>query len=199
MSEEWGIYVAARAIDVGGARAFNPRDAVPTSHVTRGVVSISDVVAAAGDDAQPPTVPPDVHQRWLERQAAAVRVPDGIVVECNRCRRPRWRLEWDGDHAVATTAGRVVSEDGRDILTTRTGARRESDWASRTLSTQDQPGASEVGRKTLLCNCRARNGRGAVRLTVTQHQLDVAFRAAASQGHARISLQDVMRPSAVLD
>lgn len=36
---EYGTYVAAHAIDIEGARAFNPGDPVPVSHVTRGVVS----------------------------------------------------------------------------------------------------------------------------------------------------------------
>lgn len=37
-AQEYGTYVAAEKIDIGGARAFNPGDAVPASHVTRGVV-----------------------------------------------------------------------------------------------------------------------------------------------------------------
>lgn len=35
---EWGAYVATRAIDIAGARAFNVGDPVPASHVERGVV-----------------------------------------------------------------------------------------------------------------------------------------------------------------
>ena len=41
---EWDVYVATQPIDVNGARAFNPGDAVPASHVDRGVVS-KDAVA----------------------------------------------------------------------------------------------------------------------------------------------------------
>lgn len=40
---EYGVYVAAHAIDIDGARAFNAGDAVPVSHVDRGVVSADDV------------------------------------------------------------------------------------------------------------------------------------------------------------
>jgi hypothetical protein len=43
-SREYGTFVAARAIDIGGARAFNEGDPVPASHVERGVVSKDDVV-----------------------------------------------------------------------------------------------------------------------------------------------------------
>lgn len=35
---EWGTYVATETIEIGGARAFNVGDAVPSSHVERGVV-----------------------------------------------------------------------------------------------------------------------------------------------------------------
>lgn len=35
---EWGTYVAAQPINIDGARAFNVGDAVPVSHVERGVV-----------------------------------------------------------------------------------------------------------------------------------------------------------------
>lgn len=35
---EWGTYVATEPIDIAGARAFNPGDAVPASHVEGGVV-----------------------------------------------------------------------------------------------------------------------------------------------------------------
>jgi hypothetical protein len=40
---EWGTYVATSAIHINGARAFNPGDPVPASHVERGVVSSDDV------------------------------------------------------------------------------------------------------------------------------------------------------------
>jgi len=52
--DEWSVFVATQAIDIGGARAFNVGDAVPASHVTRGVVSMDQVVkrseAPAGMD-----------------------------------------------------------------------------------------------------------------------------------------------------
>lgn len=40
---EYGTYVATQVIHIGGARAFNPGDPVPVSHVTRGVVSAHQV------------------------------------------------------------------------------------------------------------------------------------------------------------
>jgi hypothetical protein len=40
---EYGTYVALIPIDIGGARAFNPGDAVPVSHVERGVVQADHV------------------------------------------------------------------------------------------------------------------------------------------------------------
>ena len=43
---EYGSFVANKAIDIGGARAFNEGDPVPKSHVDRGVVSEDDVVKA---------------------------------------------------------------------------------------------------------------------------------------------------------
>lgn len=57
---EWGAYVATAPIDIGGARAFNPGDPVPASHVTRGVVPEDRVAktttkagrVAAGIDAK---------------------------------------------------------------------------------------------------------------------------------------------------
>lgn len=42
-AKEYGTYVAKEAIYIGRARAFNPGDAVPVSHVTRGVVDKSQV------------------------------------------------------------------------------------------------------------------------------------------------------------
>lgn len=41
---EYGSFVANKAIDIRGARAFNEGDPVPASHVERGVVSADDVV-----------------------------------------------------------------------------------------------------------------------------------------------------------
>lgn len=40
---EYGTYVAVVAIDINGTRAFNPGDAVPVSHVERGVVAADEV------------------------------------------------------------------------------------------------------------------------------------------------------------
>lgn len=40
---EWGKWVAVEAIDINGARAFNPGDPVPTSHVDGGIVRKSSV------------------------------------------------------------------------------------------------------------------------------------------------------------
>ena len=51
---EYGVYVATEEINIGVARAFNPGDPVPVSHVTRGVVSKSQVAkrdTKAGQEA----------------------------------------------------------------------------------------------------------------------------------------------------
>lgn len=40
---EYGTYVAAEVIFLDGVRAFNEGDAVPVSHVDRGVVDVSQV------------------------------------------------------------------------------------------------------------------------------------------------------------
>jgi len=45
--KEYGQYVAVEAIDLGGARAFNPGDPVPVSHVESGVVARSQVVGSS--------------------------------------------------------------------------------------------------------------------------------------------------------
>ena len=47
---EYGKYVAIAPIDLDGVRAFNEGDAVPTSHVERGIVS-SDVVRTRSSKA----------------------------------------------------------------------------------------------------------------------------------------------------
>lgn len=47
---EYGTYVALVPIDINGARAFNPGDAVPVSHVERQVV-FSDQVAKTSTKA----------------------------------------------------------------------------------------------------------------------------------------------------
>jgi len=43
---EYSKYVAKEPINIGGARAFNPGDPVPTGHVESGVVSKDSVVGA---------------------------------------------------------------------------------------------------------------------------------------------------------
>ena len=43
LEAEWGRYVAAEAIEIGNARAFNPGDPVPVSHVKAGLVDKSAV------------------------------------------------------------------------------------------------------------------------------------------------------------
>jgi hypothetical protein len=40
---EYNTYVAATTIDINGARAFNPGDPVPTSHVETGVLDPDQV------------------------------------------------------------------------------------------------------------------------------------------------------------
>ena len=40
---EYGTYVANKPINIGAARAFNPGDPVPVSHVEAGTVSTDDV------------------------------------------------------------------------------------------------------------------------------------------------------------
>lgn len=50
--DEWGTYVAVVAIDVNGARAFNPGNPVPASHVKSGVVAESDVAKTNTKAAQ---------------------------------------------------------------------------------------------------------------------------------------------------
>jgi hypothetical protein len=47
---EWGTYVATEAIFINGARAFNPGDPVPASHVANGVVD-PDLVAKTNTKA----------------------------------------------------------------------------------------------------------------------------------------------------
>lgn len=43
LGAEYGTYTALVAIDINGARAFNPGDSVPVSHVERGVVQAEQV------------------------------------------------------------------------------------------------------------------------------------------------------------
>lgn len=50
--KEYGSYVAVQPIDIGGARAFNVGDAVPASHVSRGVVSAEAVAKTSTKAAQ---------------------------------------------------------------------------------------------------------------------------------------------------
>jgi hypothetical protein len=42
-AKEYGEFVAVNVITIDGARAFNPGDPVPKSHVANGVVSKDDV------------------------------------------------------------------------------------------------------------------------------------------------------------
>lgn len=44
--KEYGTYVATRAIDINGARAFNAGDPVPVSHVEGNIVPRDSVVGA---------------------------------------------------------------------------------------------------------------------------------------------------------
>jgi hypothetical protein len=53
---EWGTYVAAAVIVIDGARAFNPGDAVPASHVMRGVVRPDEVRLADEPMAKPEVI-----------------------------------------------------------------------------------------------------------------------------------------------
>lgn len=51
---EYGTYVATQEININGARAFNPGDPVPVSHVERGVVDsdqVSKTTTQAGRSA----------------------------------------------------------------------------------------------------------------------------------------------------
>jgi hypothetical protein len=53
-AREYGQYVATGPIFVNGARAFNKGDAVPASHIERGVVapgSVAKVTTKAGREA----------------------------------------------------------------------------------------------------------------------------------------------------
>jgi len=60
---EWDAYVASEIIDIDGARAFNPGDAVPASHVERGVVKLSQVIARSAVKAEIPNKPVPVELR----------------------------------------------------------------------------------------------------------------------------------------
>lgn len=69
--DEWNTYVAAVAIDIDNARAFNVGDAVPASHISRGIITpdmvthVKDLqkaeqaVPRATVAALPGTAPPD--------------------------------------------------------------------------------------------------------------------------------------------
>jgi hypothetical protein len=41
--DEWLTFVAVQPIFIDGVRAFNEDDAVPVSHVTRGIVKLGEV------------------------------------------------------------------------------------------------------------------------------------------------------------
>lgn len=49
---EWEEYVAVNVITINGARAFNPGDPVPKSHVTNNVVDKADVAKRTTKAAQ---------------------------------------------------------------------------------------------------------------------------------------------------
>lgn len=49
---EWGVYVAVEPINIGGVRAFNVGEAVPVSHVERGVVGAEQVAKRGTKAAQ---------------------------------------------------------------------------------------------------------------------------------------------------
>lgn len=54
IESEYGTYVAAEAIFIHGARAFNAGDPVPVSHVDRGVVDkeqVHKITTKAGREA----------------------------------------------------------------------------------------------------------------------------------------------------
>jgi hypothetical protein len=46
-AEEYGVFTADGPIDIGGARAFNDGDPVPTSHVDSGAVRTDQVKRVA--------------------------------------------------------------------------------------------------------------------------------------------------------
>lgn len=52
---EYGQFVATKAIDIRGARAFNEGDPVPASHVKNGVVSKDDVAKVGTKAAEAAT------------------------------------------------------------------------------------------------------------------------------------------------
>lgn len=55
LAKEYGVYVATQTIYLEGARAFNVGDAVPVSHVERGVVSAEQVAKQSTKAAQAAT------------------------------------------------------------------------------------------------------------------------------------------------
>ena len=54
---EWEAYIASEVIEIDGARAFNPGDAVPASHVERGVITLSQVIARSEAKTEIPSSP----------------------------------------------------------------------------------------------------------------------------------------------
>jgi hypothetical protein len=54
---EWGTYVATTPIFIEGIRAFNVGDAVPVSHIDRGVVSTEQVAKRTTKAGQAATQP----------------------------------------------------------------------------------------------------------------------------------------------
>jgi hypothetical protein len=54
IAEEYGRYVANQPIFIGGARAFNPGDPVPVSHLDRGLVQAQQVTDLAAPEVEEP-------------------------------------------------------------------------------------------------------------------------------------------------
>jgi hypothetical protein len=99
---EWGTYIAARPLFIGGVLAFNPGDAVPVSHVERfgweqnGLVSrIGELPSRAGADS-------------------STRVRPRLMVLCGR--RVVLRV-YEGEPAelVGNFAGRRLMLDGEHV------------------------------------------------------------------------------------
>ncbi len=51
-AKEYGQYVAAETIFIGGARAFNAGDPVPASHIVSGAVAAEQVTAVEAAPVQ---------------------------------------------------------------------------------------------------------------------------------------------------
>ena len=112
-----------------------------------------------------------------------------VVVDCPRCHRPLFPLEWDGTHA--RIMGTVLPENGdpTGTLTSYSGGRVK--WAGRVTSTDPAlaPGSSSgLGRKTIRHVCAHRREPSRV---VTQAALDASYQRATAAGLDRVSLRHV--------